>query len=265
VSPSWRDRVSIFFGPGHVHLARRAKGWKPQPGIGLSVACGEAVAGAWEPALEALGRALSSLRWQGADARVTVSNHFVRYALVPTPGKLRGEAERAAAARHALRATFGERADRWRVVLGASGQGDAVAAGIEPEVVEGISTTLATANLRLVAIEPFLAAAFNLCRGSIRREPAWLAAAEPGRVCVAHLDRGAWRRVRSERLRSRLEDELPAVLERARLADGADAGAGRVLLVSREEPQVELAEASGWSLERVRFDDAGATPVAREH
>ena len=54
MSPSWRDRVNIFFGPGHVHLARHARGWKAQPGMGLSVACGDAKTGAWQPALETL-------------------------------------------------------------------------------------------------------------------------------------------------------------------------------------------------------------------
>ena len=76
---------------------------------------------------------------------------------------------------------------------------------------------LAGANLRPVAIEPFLATAFNCCRASIGREPAWLAAAEPGRVCVAYLADGGWRRLRSERVRMRLEDELPLALERLRL------------------------------------------------
>ena len=28
MSPSWRDRVSVFFAPGHVHLARYGKGWR---------------------------------------------------------------------------------------------------------------------------------------------------------------------------------------------------------------------------------------------
>lgn len=257
MSPSWRDRVSVFLGPGHVHLARYGKGWRPQPGLGLSLACGEANGTAWQPALEALARGLSNLRWQGADARVTVSNHFVRYAIVPSAGKLRGEAERAAAARHALRATYGERADRWQVVLGDGGaSGAALAAAIEPELIDGIAATLAGAKLRPAAIEPFLAAAFNLCRRSIDGRPAWLAVAEPGRVCVAYLDQGGWHRLRVERIRGRLGDELPSALERSRLAEGVDAGAGRVLLVSRDEPQVEFAPDSGWSVERVRLADA---------
>jgi len=249
--------VNVFVGPGHVHLARYGKGWRPQPGMGLALACGEANGTAWEPALETLARGLSNLRWQGADTRVTVSNHFVRYALVPSAGKLRGEAERAAAARHALRATYGERADRWRVVLGDGGAGStAIAAAIEPELVDGIAAALAAANLRPVAIEPFLATAFNLCRRSIDGRPAWLAAAEPGRVCVAYLDEGGWRRLRTERVRGRLGDELASALERSRLADGVDAGAGRVLLVSRDELQVEFAPGSGWSVERIRLADA---------
>jgi len=265
VSPLWRDRVSIFFGPGHVHLARYGRGWKRQPGMGLSVACGDATAGAWPPALETLRRALANLHWQGADARVTVSNHFVRYALVPAAGRLRGDGERVAAARHALRATYGERAELWRVVLGDGGGGDAVAAGMEPELVDGIATALAAANLRALAIEPFLATAFNLCRGAIGRVPAWLAAAEPGRVCVAFVDGRGWRRLHTERLRAGLEDELALVLERSRLAGGIDAGAGRVLLVSREAPHGEFAAPSGWSIERVGLDDAGLMPLAAEH
>jgi hypothetical protein len=249
--------VTVFLGPGHVHLARYGKGWRPRPGIGLALACGAANGAAWRPALETLARGLSNLKWQGAEARVSVSNHFVRYAIVPAAGKLRGEVERVAAARHALRATYGEPAERWRVVLGDGGRsGAAIAAAIEPELVDGIAATLAGANLRGVAIEPFLATAFNLCRRSIDGRPAWLAVAEPGRLCVAYLDDGGWRRLRVERVHGRLEDELAAALERTRLADGIDAGAGRVLLVSRDEPQVKLAPDSGWSIEPIRFADA---------
>jgi hypothetical protein len=255
--------VTVFLGPGHVHLARHGKGWRPRSGIELALACGETNGNAWQPALEALARGLSNLRWQGADARVTVSNHFVRYALVPAAGKLRGNAERVAAARHALRATFGDRADRWQVVLGDGGAGGtAIAAGIEAELVEGVAATLAAANLRAVAVEPLLAAAFNRCRRSINGRAAWLAVAEPGRLCVAYLDQGGWQRLHVERVRGRLGDELAAALERIRLAGGVDAGAGRVLLVSRDAADVELAPESGWSVERVRLGDAQATPVA---
>ena len=88
MSPSSRDRVSVFFAPDHVHLARYARGWRPSPPIGHSITCGEPGVTDWQPALEALQRGLANRGWQGADAAVTVSNHFVRYALVPVAGKL---------------------------------------------------------------------------------------------------------------------------------------------------------------------------------
>ena len=63
-------------------------------------------------------------------------------------------------------------------------------------------------------------------------------------------------------LRARLGDELPAALERLRLAGGIDAGPGRVLLVARDEQPVELAPATGWSVERISLEDAAAIPAA---
>lgn len=262
MSPSWHDRVSIFLEPARIHLARRPRGLQARSGIAVSVDCGEATGAPWQGALEALGRSLGTLAWQGADARVTVSNHFVRFALVPEAGKLRNDEERLAAARHHLRAVYGERAEPWRIVLG-GGDETAVAAGIEPELVDGLLATLTAANLRPIAIEPYLATAFNLCRRAIGRGPAWLAVAEPHRLCLAYFDRGAWQRVRSERVRAPLEDELPAALERSRLADGGQAGAGRVLLVSREESRVEFPHGSGWSLEPMRLDGESAPPSVR--
>jgi hypothetical protein len=255
--------VSVFLAPGEVHLARHARGWRRSPGIAHSVECGAAGADAWAAALEALGQALARLAWQGADARVTVSNHFVRYALVRSAGRLRGANERTAAARHALRTTYGERGDEWQVVLGDTAGGDALAAAIEPALLDGITTTLHAARLRPAAVEPFLAAAFNACRGAIGHEAVWLAAAEPGRVCIAQVDRGAWRQVRNERLRGPLADELPAVLERCRLSAPQGAAAGRVLLVSREDPQLGPGGAGAWSFERIALEEAAAhAPLA---
>jgi len=262
VSPSWRDRVTIFFEPARIYLARRPRGLRARPGIALAVDCGTATGAPWQAALEALGRSLGTLAWQSADARVTVSNDFVRFALVPDAGRLRDDEERLAAARHHLRAVYGERAEPWRIVLG-SGDETALAAGIDPELIDGLVATLTAANLRPLAIEPFLATAFNLCRRSIGSGPAWLAVAEPRRLCLAYFDRGAWQRVRSERVRAPLQDELPAALERSRLADGGPAGAGRVLLVSREENRVEFPDGSGWSLEPMRLDAESSPPAMR--
>jgi hypothetical protein len=279
VSPSWRDRVTVFLGPTSVELARFGKGIRPRLGMSFAQPCqpeksaatssGSAQfaerAGAtsartapipangvpWRPALDALDRALQALEWGSADAHVTLSSHFVRYALVPGADKLRGTTERVAAARHQLRGIYGERAEGWRLAIGANGGSSMLVAAIDPEFADGIKASLAAAKLRPAAMEPYVATAFNLCRKSIGTE-AWLAVAEPGRLALVYFKNGAWLRLRNQRLRNGVSEELPLALEQACLAEGIEAAAGRVLLVSREPAQVEFPPGSGWSLEPVR-------------
>ena len=277
MSPLWRDRVTISLGPTRVHLARRARGWRPrvvmshsvdcEPGEGAPSAGTSSTGAPWQAAVEALGRALGTLAWRDADAFVAVSNHFVRYALVPEAAKLRNDVERLAAARHRLHAVYGEHAEHWRIVLSTPGEdGVALAAAIEPELLAGIVATLTAVNLRPTRIEPLLVTAFNLCWRSMRTAPAWLAVAEPGRVCLAYVERGAWRGLRSERLRSPLAEALPELLERSRLADGIDGATGRVLLVAHEAPipPIEFPTDGRWSLEPVALEERPAAASVRQ-
>jgi hypothetical protein len=250
VSPSWHDRVKVFLGPASVQLARFGKGWRPTEGLSLAQPCGRANGVPWQPALDALDRALGMLEFQGADGDVSISSHFVRYALVPAADKLRGGTERLAAARHQLRSIYGERADSWRVALSANGGSSIVVAAIDSELLDGIKTSLARARLRAVAIEPYLATAFNSCRKAIGAE-AWLAVVEPGRLALGYFKKGNWLGLRNQRMRDNGGDELLVALEQARLADGIEAAPGRVLLVSREPGRIAFPPASGWTLEPV--------------
>jgi hypothetical protein len=207
------------------------------------------------PAVEALGRALGALAWKNADASVTLSNHFVRFALVPNAGEVARGAERLALARHQLRLVYGERADAWEVVLGEPG---GVAAALDPALVLAVRDALAAANIVLKALRPFLADAFNGARPFLPPGPAWLAVVEPGRACVAHLDGTRWFALRSQRVQGAPEAALPLVLEQCRLASGIDAEAAEVCVVAREAWHGELAPAGRWRFRTV------PVPVARE-
>lgn len=267
-----RDRVEVFLAPTRVELVRRSGGLRLRSGAmrspgGMRVAhdCVEAADNPWRAALQTLERALGELAWRNADAHVTLSNHYVRYALVPAARELRGGDERVAAARHQLRAVFGERAENWRVAYADDARGNGLAAGIEAELMDGIASALRAAQLRPAALEPYLCTAFNLCRRAVRGAPVWLVVAEAGRLCVSYLDGGAWRKIRNERARGSLEEALPMLLERSRLADGIGGAGGRVLLVTREPVQPAFPRDSGWTVEHVRMPDTFAAPRATEH
>jgi hypothetical protein len=256
----WRDRVSIFLGARRIHLVHIRRGLSARPGLELSLPCSRSEGDGWAPAVDALGRALERVAWRGAHASVVVSDHFVRYVVVPTDGGSSRE-ERRALARHLFRATFGERADGWQVSVGMQGRrGETIAAAVEPSLIERLTATLTTAGLVPSAIEPFLAAAFNRCRRAIGEGPAWLAVAEPDRACVAYLAAGRWCAVANRRVARALRAELPGVLEQARLASGLPAEKADVFLVTREPLALDLPRESPWTLRPVPLN-GGRVPV----
>ncbi len=252
MSPSWRDHVSIFLGARRIHLVHVRRGIRPRPGLELSLPCEQAGGDAWAPAIEVLGRALGAVGWKGAEARVVLSDQFLRYVLVPASAGAMGREERRTLAQHLFRATFGERADGWRVSVGMQGgSGETIAAAVDPALIDRLRATLAAAGIVPRAVEPFLAAAFNRCRRAIGDGPAWLAVAEPDRACVAYVAAGRWCAVANRRVARALRSELPGVLEQARLASGLPAEKGDVFLVTREPLAVDLPRDGPWTLRPV--------------
>ena len=255
MSPLWRDRVFVFLESDAVHLTRYGRGLRPRETSRYHLACEPGSTGGWQGSIETLGRALRNTGWRRADAHVTVSNQFVRVALVAGANKLRGDEERAAAARHTLRTIFGDAAEAWRIALDQSGAtGTAVAAGIESDFVDSIITTLDGAHLHTIAVEPLLATALNFCRRNIQDSPAWFVVAEKGRVALGYLEGDAWRTLRNQRLRATLSEELPLLLEQSRLADGIESVAGRVIVASRDPLKIELPRGSQWTVQCVALD-----------
>jgi hypothetical protein len=262
VSPSWRDRLEIFVGPETVDVTRHARGLRQPKPQRQSFAVGTGGV-RWKAALEALRQALAAAPAPGGQASVTVSNHFVCFALVPDAARLRDDGEREAAARHTLRATFGDVAERWRVVLDTgSGRAPAVAAGIETEFLDGIVTELAAARVRPLRVQPLFAAALNECHKAVGNGRAWFGVAEPGRLALAYVEHGACRSLRMHRLRHALAQELPVLLDQDRLTGAIDdndgSGGSPVVLATRETLRLDPNQTGAWTVRAVQLRSAAA-------
>lgn len=252
----WRDRIAVFLAPDRVDLTLIRRGVRRRAAAVHSQECAAGASAAdWRPAIGALRTALDALDWRRAEAEVTLSNHFVRLALVPGAGAAARNDERAALARHALRSTFGERAVEWLVALGEPATEDGLAAGIDAQLLEALRAALAPASIALVAVRPFLADAFNGARRALAPGAAWLAVAEPGRLCVAHLEAGRWVALRSQRTADPLPEALVTLLEQMCLAHGLPAG-GEVCLIARDADDAAPDHAGDWILRRLAL--AGA-------
>ena len=173
----------------------------------------------WQGALAALA-ALDKKR----RATVILSNHFVRYAIVPWSEGLDTAAEEEAYVRHHFARIHGERAKAW--ALRWSDNGDTrLASAIDQALLDALKQALP----RLASVQPHLMAAINRCRKSIPKNGAWLALVEGERACIALHAGGRWRSVQNargawldllERERHRAEGEVPQLA----LVAGADPG-----------------------------------------
>jgi hypothetical protein len=160
--------------------------------------------------LEAFKR--EALGWRSRiDVSVVLSNHFVRYAVVPQQDGAATREEELALARFHFARIHGERAKAWEVRLSPESRGAQLACAIDAALLEAIKSSFARSKARLVSVQPHLMAVFNGLRRRIPREGAWLVLAERERTCLARLAQRGWASVHNGR-----ETDAADLIERER-------------------------------------------------
>jgi hypothetical protein len=177
------------------------------------------------------------------DITVVLSNHFVRYALVPWSDALSSAGEEEAYVRHHFARIHGERAHAWAVRASEAPRGaPRLASAVDKTLIDAIKGCFPRkAKARLVSVQPALMEVFNRWRGAIPKGGAWVALAEPDRACVGLHARGLWRAVQSAK-----GAWLP-LLERMRLSVEAQTPD----LVLLHAGSASTGEAPGWKVERL--------------
>lgn len=224
------DCVEIALSPQEVSAARW-RGFPRQRVVATSRAACDPAFGSepWQGAVAAL----DALPLQGpCKVTVVLSNHFVRYAVVPWSDALGTPAEEDAYVRHHFVKIHGERAKTWRLRSseGAAGA-PRLASAVDAGLLEALGKRFAKGGkARLVSVQPQLMRRFNEWRGLVPAQGAWLVLAEPDRACVALLAGGRWRTVQNgkepwlellERARYRVHDVDPGALPDLVLLGGA--------------------------------------------
>ena len=185
--------------------------------------------------------ALRARKW-ARPARVTVivSNHFVRYALVPWNTALADPIEEEAYVRHHFVRVHGERAKSW-ALRWSEEPGDAprLASAIDHGLLDALKKSFAGSKARLVSIQPALMAAANRARRSMPATGAWIVCAEGERACVALHAGARWRSVQNAK--GAWLDTLEREWHRA------EAGAPRFALLMG----IQNREAPGWTFSEV--------------
>ncbi len=230
MSPLWRDEISIQLAPQRLALVRRSRGLKPRELATFEVAISAGDPGSWRPAVTALGRWLGEPPWQAANARVVLSDLWVRYAIVPWSDELQGNAERLTHARYALADIYGDLVANWTVRLSDPVPGKAqIACAMPTALFSELSDLIEQRGLRLLSLQPQLIAAFNRWRERLPESGAWFVSIEEGSLAAARLAPGGWDRVHVVRIGRDWAVELKRLQTFARLA-GTRPEDGRVFV-----------------------------------
>lgn len=182
-------------------MARYSRGLRPVLKDRKALACPDPVDGeTWQPSIEVLRDALTHPNIEAADATIVLSNHFVRYLLLPWNPDLVTTEEELAFVRARFVQVFGERAQDWVLKLShARPGGPGVACALDRPLLELVTALIVGSPLRLRSLQPTLMAVCNE-RNRLPAGDAWIAIAESGRLLLGALRAGEWASLRSRHL-----------------------------------------------------------------
>ena len=226
--PAFQDQMRIFLHPQQVVVVRSKRNRARQVIDKTIVSCAgdasvESGVASWSPAVAALAKTLREGCWQGANPQLVLSNHFVRYALIPWNDGLANQSERDAFLRHSFHLVYGDAARGWDLRLSHNGVNQAaVASGIEPALLQDIHTAFGTAGFNVSAIYPHLMIGINHAQQQLSQTTYWFVLVEQGRVCIAMIHDGLWLSVKSFAVGRQPEAQIAAAIEREAIICGID-------------------------------------------
>lgn len=200
MSLSWRERLLIFLAPGELSWVRLAgvvkskligKGIVPiEPGYGVH---------AWDGAIAALRAETARWSRDRLSVRIALSNHFVRYALVPPSAEVSGHDEDLALARFHFSKMHGEASRGWDIRLSPGRSGTPrLACAVDSALMEALRQSFPAAQRpQLMSVQPLLMSAYNAAAGAVPGSGAWIVMAEAERACVALLKGRTWHAVQN--------------------------------------------------------------------
>jgi hypothetical protein len=214
---SWRERLLIGFSPSELTLVRMKGLLRPRVTAKHTAPCDPAFGPEpWHGAAASLKDTTEALRGEALDVTVVLSNHFVRYALVPWNDALAGAAEELAFARHCFSKIHGERSKSWTLSLSEESAGTPrLASAIDTALLEAVRNCFpAGVKARLVSMQPYLMAAINCWRASMAQTGAWVLIAEPARACLVLHGKGRWQAVLNTKGSFSTPEEWTTLLDR---------------------------------------------------
>lgn len=205
MSPSWakmrwRDHYVAVLTPGCVTLVRRRRGLHGECDLKADQPVAASADGSLAASLaatEALATLLARPEVGAGELTVLLSNHFVRYQIVPWSDAVGTPDELAALARIGFEQVYGGEAADWQIEVAPEAAGKPrLAAAVSLALLDRLRAIAGASRLRLSAVQPYLVAAFNRLAEPRKHNDVLFVLAEPSRACLLVAVGGQWRGVR---------------------------------------------------------------------
>lgn len=201
------DELRVSLSPSQVGVVQVRRslgitGIKCEVTAKQSIACSsDPQAFAWTGALQTLDTLLHQYAADHPNVIIVLSNHFVRYALVPWSDLVTDESQQLAYTRHCFQTTYGALSANWALRLSRATVGaPQLASAIDEKLLVACNEVVKRHGLRLISMQPYLMSAFNQLKLQLRKLDAWFALVEHGSICLAQLQQGKWVKFKTVRL-----------------------------------------------------------------
>lgn len=260
----WPTHLEVLLRPGEIRVARRpvllgARSAAVAQAYPVSSADAELP---WQGCIELLAGVLQQETAARA-LRVVLSDHFVRYALVPWSASLVADSERLAFARLALSEIYGGLADGWSVTLDQQPAGQAsFVCAMDRDLLQALRDLASARRMRLQSVSAALAQRINRHRAALHERAFCLASLEPGRLTLAFRREGGWLAVRTRRVNGNPLEALAGVLRQEAAAAGAPDG-GSLYLIADAAASLPSIHLPNWKVTRLDDGIAAVAPQLR--
>jgi len=207
----------------------------------------------WSDSVLALEGALSELTKKPAYAKVILSNHFMRYTMVPWNESLSNETEEIVYAKYCFSQLYGISADSWELKINQDFAGaPQFVSAVDGELIDTLRKLFSAAKINLKSVQPHLMTAFNNCHVHLKSHDAWLVLFEQGNLCMGLVQKGHWRSVRTIKVRNDWLAKLPDILDRESSLTELDIPSDEVFLWAPDHWKDPLPKNTQWKIHKLQ-------------
>jgi len=174
----------------------------------------------WTAALAELENILGQ-SGDGLPITIVLSNHMVRYKIIPALPAFSPAEKVMAVATHCFRESYGDSVDGWLVRVNPLPHGDTLLiSAVDTDLVSGIEGLCKQYRCKLTSIQPYLMSGFNGVRRQIDTTASCFVQVEPGRLNIALIRDGSWQSIAACTITEDWSKDLSALITREMLLAG---------------------------------------------